>query len=751
MARRIHEISFAIAGKLATSFKGAFSSASYQMARLSEETDELKRELKRLENEHKNGAISTDQFTAAQERLTRAIDRQKQAHQALLHQQSRRETHLGNRSDAAGQMGETLAKASPLIGAAVAANDYAEAQRRIQIQTSLTAKQQQQAFQITRQAHLSGLGESMSATSEAYGIMSQMIKNETVQQQQLILQGALSAEKYWGAGAMEINKSMTNLTSNFKGLSNTQALDLITYGLKNGMNYADDYLDTLYEYSPQFESMGYNAKQFYAVLESAKGAGAFNLDKAADAVKEFNIRAKDGSKTTEDAFKALGLNSSKMAKDIANGGASGVNAWNKTIDALNKVKDPVKRNQLGVALFGTQWEDLTEKVILNMKIMENAGQSIDGTTKKVVEASTAARNGAPTWSQLGRQIQDTAAVVGNQFLPVLAPLIQNVANGAAWVGNFAQAHPQLTSVIVGATTALIGGRIAWLALRMAWAQAALIGNGLSGIFIRQAAAQAVATTATGRMTIAQRLLNLTMSLNPIGLIITGIGLLVAAGVYLYNNWDLVKAKTAQLWETLKKNPMLALAAGPIGALIAAGISLYNNWDRLKQGAMDIGINISNYFKSMANGVIQSVNRISDGINNLTGTSIPKIEEFQLDYSIQARKIEENRAARNAGEKIPAYAKGGILTRPHVGLVAEAGPEAVIPLNRSPRSVSLWKQAGRSMGLTGGGGTVIHLTYAPQINGGDPNTIKPVLEENNRTLMDQLRSIHRQNERVSFSA
>ncbi|MED4570314.1 phage tail tape measure protein [Brevibacillus agri] len=721
MARRIHEVSFAIAGKLAASFRGAFSSASYQIARLSEETDELKQELKRLENEHKSGAISTEQFTAAQERLTRAIDRQKQAHQALLHQQSRRQTHMDNGSNAAGQMGETFAKASPLIGVMVAANDYAEAQRRIQIQTSLTAQQQQQAFQITRQAHLSGLGESMSATSEAYGIMSQTIKNETIKQQQLILQGALSAEKYWGAGAMEINKAVTNLTSNFNGLSNTQALDIITYGLKNGMNYADDYLDTLYEYSPQFESLGYSAKQFYGVLEAGKRAGAWNLDKVADAAKEFNIRAKDGSKTTEDAFKALGLNSAKMAKDIAKGGASGVNAWNKTIDALNRVQDPVKRNQLGVALFGTQWEDLTEKVILNMKIMENAGQGIDGTTQKVVEASTAARNGVPSWTQLARQIQDTAAVVGNQFLPVLAPLIQNVANGAAWVGNFAQAHPQLTSVIVGATTALIGGRIAWLALRMAWSQAALIGNGLSGIFVRQAAAQAIATTATGKMTIAQRLLNLTMSLNPIGLIITGMGLLVAAGVYLYNNWDTVREKGSLLWDTLTR------------------------------GASEMGVNISNFFKGMANGVIQSINRISSSINKLIGTSIPQIEEFQLDYSIQARKIQENRAARNAGEKIPAYAKGGILTRPHIGLVAEAGPEAVIPLNRSPRSISLWKQAGRSMGLTSGGGTVIHLTYAPQINGGDPNTIKPVLEENNRTLMDQLRSIHRQNERVSFGA
>ena len=47
----------------------------------------------------------------------------------------------------------------------------------------------------------------------------------------------------------------------------------------------------------------------------------------------------------------------------------------------------------------------------------------------------------------------------------------------------------------------------------------------------------------------------------------------------------------------------------------------------------------------------------------------------------------------------AHAKGGIFSSPHVGLVAEAGPEAIIPLSGANKSngISLWEQAGYILG------------------------------------------------------
>lgn len=54
----------------------------------------------------------------------------------------------------------------------------------------------------------------------------------------------------------------------------------------------------------------------------------------------------------------------------------------------------------------------------------------------------------------------------------------------------------------------------------------------------------------------------------------------------------------------------------------------------------------------------------------------------------------------SGSGYKPHAWGGIMTSPHIGLVAEAGPEAIIPLsrNKNARGISLWMQAGRILGV-----------------------------------------------------
>jgi hypothetical protein len=46
----------------------------------------------------------------------------------------------------------------------------------------------------------------------------------------------------------------------------------------------------------------------------------------------------------------------------------------------------------------------------------------------------------------------------------------------------------------------------------------------------------------------------------------------------------------------------------------------------------------------------------------------------------------------------AYANGGIINRPHFGLVGEDGEEAIIPLTKKARGIDLWRQAGKRLGV-----------------------------------------------------
>jgi hypothetical protein len=49
--------------------------------------------------------------------------------------------------------------------------------------------------------------------------------------------------------------------------------------------------------------------------------------------------------------------------------------------------------------------------------------------------------------------------------------------------------------------------------------------------------------------------------------------------------------------------------------------------------------------------------------------------------------------RGGNNNVPGHASGGIFTQPHIAQIAEAGAEAVVPLNRSPQGFDIWKQAG----------------------------------------------------------
>jgi TP901 family phage tail tape measure protein len=56
--------------------------------------------------------------------------------------------------------------------------------------------------------------------------------------------------------------------------------------------------------------------------------------------------------------------------------------------------------------------------------------------------------------------------------------------------------------------------------------------------------------------------------------------------------------------------------------------------------------------------------------------------------------------KEAGQAAAAYANGGFVNRPHLGLVGEAGPEAIIPLSARMRNrgLDLWERAGRMLGV-----------------------------------------------------
>lgn len=88
------------------------------------------------------------------------------------------------------------------------------------------------------------------------------------------------------------------------------------------------------------------------------------------------------------------------------------------------------------------------------------------------------------------------------------------------------------------------------------------------------------------------------------------------------------------------------------------------------------------------------------LQNAFNTTIPVTARASItvDYSIAnpTKTITFSGDATGTGT-VYAHAAGGIFEEPHYGLVAEAGPEAIIPLDGSDNAFSLWQEAGERLG------------------------------------------------------
>ena len=98
------------------------------------------------------------------------------------------------------------------------------------------------------------------------------------------------------------------------GISSEKAYNLIAIGAQKGANRNGDLLDVLSEYAPKYAEMGLSVDDMMQTLISGAENGVFQIDKVGDAVKEFSIRAIDGSDTTKEAFEALGLSASGVQR-----------------------------------------------------------------------------------------------------------------------------------------------------------------------------------------------------------------------------------------------------------------------------------------------------------------------------------------------------------------------------------------------------------------------------------------------------
>lgn len=433
----------------------------------------------------------------------------------------------------------------------------------LEARTGATGEELKELEGVAKEVFKAGFGESISTVANDVAMLNSMFSDLSDEQLTEVAKGASTISELWGADMKEVGRAVQGMVNNFDGLSETQALDLMTTAFQKTGDYSNDLLDTFNEYSVHFANLGLSAEEFTGILINGAQAGAFNMDKVGDAVKEFGIRAIDGSKGTVEGFAAIGLSADEMAKKIGEGGESAQQAFMATIAGLAAMEDPIKRNEAGVALFGTMWEDLRDDVILSMSDGASAVEGFEGATSRAAEAmqNNFSAKLDKVWRNMkigmadafegagGAELLDTLAKKAEEFIPVIEDMVEGAINFAKSVKDN---WPVIKEVLVGVGTF-----------------AGVLGTVKLGIM-------GIAT--------AQTVWNAAMRMNPIGLIVTGIAALIGIGVLLYRNWDTVKEKAIDLWSKIRENPITAFLTQPIQNAIDAGVWLYKNWDTVKEKA-----------------------------------------------------------------------------------------------------------------------------------------------------------------------
>lgn len=384
-----------------------------------------------------------------------------------------------------------VAAAGAAIGTFSVAEDYQKAMNQIQASTGATAEEMNSLRDSAKNVYGNNFGEGWEQVAQVMSQAKQVTGQMGTELEATTTNAIMLQDTFENLDVESSLKTATTLSKQF-GIDTTEAFNLIGQGAQQGLDYSGELLDSANEYAVYFKTLGMSAEDMFNVFKSGKESGAFNLDKVGDAVKEFGIRIKDGSKGTNEAmamlfapddiddfvqalndggektkeFTALAkeMGGAEPAKDllaalqkggtgaekaymsivnqmsaggdvldgVATGAMKGTDAMSQIVTKLMAMEDKTAQAQLGVALFGTQWEDMEASTI---EALTNVNDVFDQTKDTMGEISAVKYNTiGEAFTGIGRQLQT------NFLLPLVDLALPALSAFSNW---FASAIPKV--------------------------------------------------------------------------------------------------------------------------------------------------------------------------------------------------------------------------------------------------------------------------------------------------------------------
>lgn len=574
-----------------------------------------------------------------------------------------------------------LGTAAVAAGGAAAQMDAAT--DKLAASLGLTADQAAVAGEAAANAYGNAFGGSIAEVNAATeGIITSIagMRDASVDELQGITEKVLTLSSGFELEATRISQIVGQMMSTGLVTSAEEGLDLLAAALQQvPVHVREDVLDAVDEYGPFFANIGMDGEAAMSALVAASEKGMYGIDKTGDAVKEFSIRATDMSASSIAAYESMGLSAEDMAAKVLAGGEDGKRAFLQVVDGILGIQDPVTQANAAIALFGTPLEDLgTAEIPQFLDALADVGGGLGDVAGAADDmAATMGDNLSTQWTDVQRDLELTAGTIGESFLPVLSDMVDELGGFADWAA-------QNTGVVttIGAVIGIIAGSI------MA------ISTGMK-IFAAVQAVQTAVQWANNAAWLASPVTWIILA------IILAIGLLVAAAIWLFTNWDAVTKFIGEAWANVSAWFMQTGAAiatwwngfwtgigqfvsnawnnwivAPIQAAwswvqnaIQAGLSFINaawnnTWTGLGNIVKGIWNGVLGWIEGGVNGAIDLINGMIKGVNSIGGA-------IGIELSLIPKV------------RLPRLALGGVTTGPMIAMIGDnpGGREYVEPVDQ----------------------------------------------------------------------
>ena len=625
---------------------------------------------------------------------------------------------------------------------------------------------------VMENVYADNFGEDVADVADAVALVNRNMANLDQNGLTAATEGALALRDAFEYDVEESTRAAEAIRKNF-GASAEDAFSLIAAGAQNGLDYSGELIDTINEYSSQFAKLGFDADGMFNILQAGADGTAWNLDKVGDAIKEFSIRAIDGSDTTVEAFTSLGYNAEELMATFAAGGEGANDAFFDVLDTIMAVDDQVERDALGVALFGTQWEDLGVEA---MEAMANASQAAYDTGDALEQINQVKYNDLDSAIQgIGRQIEvallpaadamyqslmsnmpEISAAI-EEVSPVVAEIAEDFADWAG--GAISEGLPVLVDGIKDfADWAGKAYEKAKPFLNFLWEHKGTVLAIAAGLRILGPAIGAVTTamnafkTAKTFMALLQssgKITQITGAFQKFGSVLMGpLGVIIAiaaAIALLYKNWDTVKAWLVNFGNTVNQiwtnfSNMVGNAITAIGQKFPLlGAYLQGWWESIQAAVDNVKAifqniidfisnvfsgnwsaawqNIVNIFGNLFGMIVNLAKAPINGVISAINWVLSKINSISVTIPDWVPGVGGKTLGFNI-PTIPQLAEGGVATSPTLAEIGEGGePEAVMPLSKLAALLDEYTKKPKPTGGAGrqedGGGETI--VFSPVLN------------------------------------